>query len=683
MPEPSPRRLILLTLTVLTTAPSSRADDPVSGVEAALAREIIGPRLAQAETQEFCALRVARMPEVATPEQWTAQIEAYRRQVLPKVVLRGEAAAWNDAPSRVEWLETIEGGPGYTIRKLRYEAMPGLWIPALLYEPEKLSSKVPVVLNVNGHEAVGKSADYKQIRCINLAKRGMLALNVEWFGMGQFRTPRFRHSLINTIDLCGTSGIALHYLMLKRGIDVLLGHDSADPARVAVTGLSGGGWQTIFISGLDPRVTLADPVAGYSSFLTRVREFEDLGDSEQTPCDLGLFVDYTHLTAMRAPRPTLLTFNAKDDCCFAAGHALPPLVDAARPIYSLYGAEDKLRTHVNEDPGTHNYGLDNRLAFYAMLADHFYAGDTSFAREELPYEGEVKTAEELNVALPESNLDFAGVAERLAAALPRQKELPREKSELERWQADARLRLRGIVRPFDPHTTVQEIESREESGLKTTWWKLKVGAAWTVPVVELQRGDPRGTTLLLADEGRKSVSSRVDALLKEHQRVVVIDPFLIGESKVASHEYLFALLVATVGERPLGVQAGQVMAAARWLAQRTGGQPVTLENVGRRSSVIGLVAAALEPTAVRGLVLRKPMGSLRELVDQLAEYDDSPELFCFGLLEGFDLWQIAALVAPRDVTIEEADPRATSEYAKLNEIRQALQSDANRGTGDK
>ena len=85
----------------------------------------------------------------------------------------------------VVWLDTLEGGPGYRIKKLRYEALPGLWVPALLYEPETLEGKVPAVLNVNGHDSKGKSADYKQIRCINQAKRGMLALNIEWLGMGQ------------------------------------------------------------------------------------------------------------------------------------------------------------------------------------------------------------------------------------------------------------------------------------------------------------------------------------------------------------------------------------------------------------------------------------------------------------------------------------------------------------------
>src|SRR5262249_9959345 len=161
------------------------------------------------------------------------------------------------------------------------------------------------------------------------------------------------------------------YLSMSRGIDILLEQPHADATRVAVAGLSGGGWQTIFISSLDTRVTLSNPVAGYSSFHTRVKNGSDLGGSEQTPVDLGATADYMHRTAIRAPKPTLLTFNAKDNCCFKADHALPPLLEGCGPIYKLYGRENALRSHVNEDPGDHNFGLDNRQAYYAMVADFF------------------------------------------------------------------------------------------------------------------------------------------------------------------------------------------------------------------------------------------------------------------------------------------------------------------------
>ncbi len=196
--------------------------------------------------------------------------------------------------------------------------------------------------------------------------------------------------------------------------------EHADPDRVAVTGLSGGGWQTIFISSLDTRVKLTNPVAGYSSFKTRVWHLKDLGDSEQTPNDLATICDYTHLTAMMAPRPTLLTYNLHDDCCFEGAYALEPLLNAAKPIFRLYDKEQSLRSHVNDDPpAKHNYEVDNRQQHYRMLGDFFYPGDEKFDAREIPSDGEVKSEEALRVAMPDENLDFNKLALSLCGNLPR------------------------------------------------------------------------------------------------------------------------------------------------------------------------------------------------------------------------------------------------------------------------
>ena len=156
-------------------------------IEKQLARRILTADQSLEEVQAFCESRVPDVPEFKHPEEWLKESNRIRSEVLDKIVFRGkQAKRWRTAKSKAIWDEVIEGLPGYRIRKLRFEIVPGWWAPALLYEPEKISGKVPVVVNVNGHGRTGKASPQKQIRCINQAKRGMLALNVEWIGLGQF-----------------------------------------------------------------------------------------------------------------------------------------------------------------------------------------------------------------------------------------------------------------------------------------------------------------------------------------------------------------------------------------------------------------------------------------------------------------------------------------------------------------
>lgn len=641
------RSLLLASLVFATSLLSSPAQTNL--LAPLLARNIIGPNLALAEIQSYTENRVPLMPALKSAAEWENEAARLRREALNDVIFRGEASQWRDAKSKVEWLDTIAGGPGYTIRKLRYEALPGLWIPALLYLPEKITGKVPVHLAVNGHDAVGKAAPYKQIRCINLAKRGVISLNAEWLGMGQLRSPGFAHYTMNQLDLCGSSGIAPFYLAMSRALDILLALPEADPQRVAVSGLSGGGWQTIFISALDTRVTLANPVAGYSSFRTRARNFGDLGDSEQTPSDLATVVDYTHLTAMLAPRGALLTYNAKDQCCFATGHALQPLLDAAQPVFKLFKADAKLRWHSNHVPGTHNFDQENREVFYRMLGDTFFPGDTKFDAKELAVEAEVKKAEELNVPLPADNLDFNQLATRLAKDLPRGISTALSVVPSSRLQQAQRALLGGAVHAKHYTVTAELAGAETTNDVTATHWRLRMGDAWTVPAVELTQGAPRTTVILVGDVGRKGLSAEAAQLLADGHRVVAVDPFYFGESRIAQKDFLFALLVAAVGDRPLGLQASQLTATARWLSTERKLGPVKLISVGPRASVFSTVAAALEEKAIAGLELRNPLSSLKEVIAKNVGVNQQPELFCFGLLEQFDVPQLRALVAPRPV----------------------------------
>ena len=588
--------------------------------------------------------------------------------MLDKVIFRGEAVKWRDMKAKVEWLDTIPGGPGYTIRKLRYEAAPGMWIPALLYQPDKLEGKVPVIMNVNGHSgAIGKAENQKQMRCINQARRGMIALNVEWIGMGQLNTNGFAHATMNQLDLCGTSGVAPFYLSMMHGLDILLSLEHADPQRVAVTGLSGGGWQTIFISALDTRVKLSTPVAGYSSFRTRAYHFQDLGDSEQTPNDLATIVDYTHLTAMLAPRAALLIYNIKDNCCFQSGYALPPLLDAARPIFSLFGKDESLRFHINEDPGTHNYELDNRQALYRALGDYFYPGDKTFDATEIPAaDGEVKTREQLLVDLPAKNEDFNTLALALTKNLPRQGDLPGEQPARLKWQESARKELTRTVKPKEFRVLASEAAHETAGDVTATYWKFNLDDGWTVPATEFSQENSKQTAILLTDAGRAKAGADAARLLAAGYRVIAVDPLNIGESAVPRYGWLFCMLISAVGDRPLGIQASQIAAIARW-ADIKYKAAVTIVATGPRTSASALVAAALETRSIGSVELHGSLASFKELIEKNEAYNGSygMELYCYGLLEAVDIKQIVAMVAPRPVTFVSPSERAKTELGGL------------------
>lgn len=741
------RQLVYSSLLLISLVCGQLSAQEMSSVfEDALKRRLIDPELPLKEVQEFTERRIKPVPEFQTVAQWEAFEKETRQRLLDEVVLRGEAAQWAQGPTVSQEMDVIEM-EDYRIRKLRYEAVPGLWIPALLYEPKNLTGKVPVVLNVNGHDGKGKAADYKQTRCINQVKRGMLALNLEWVGMGQLRTPGFVHYKMNQLDLCGTSGIAVHYLSQKRGIDILLQHPHADPERVAVAGLSGGGWQTIFISSLDDRVTLANPVAGYSSFSTRARFQSDLGDSEQTPSDLATLADYSLLTAMLAPHAALLTNNVADQCCFKAEHAQPPLVQAASPIYELYDRRARLRTHVNHDPGSHNFQQDNREQLYRMIGDHFYGGlqpvvgkfkpdaleqhdltrqeveqflgngavpfedkptglfaeikellreqapdfhrpdivfqlsrhfdgqtpetladleipvdDSSvklsdviqltplkrphfrpdYSWQEIDCQEEIKSAEELEVPLGENNSDFHQLAKSLANQIS-QLDVPDDATE--EWYRSEREELQQLVSFHD--WEVQALLEKEEQheDLVIRYWWLRVGGLWTVPATEfLPAPNATRCQILISEEGRAALGEQVTKAVNQGDRVLAIDPFYFGESKISQRDFLYALLVATTGERNLGIQSSQLAAISAWARKSHPTTELVLTTTGRRSTLIALVASACAPHAVDELSLHGIFNSLKDVIKEDIAVNQQPELFCFGLLVKYDTSHLLTLI---------------------------------------
>jgi len=407
---------LLLAIAILVTPVCAQTE--ADHLRPILKDEILPPQIATFQLRQYILHHVAKPPAPTSAEQWTAEAASLRKRLLDDVVFHGWPREWVEAPPKVEEIGVI-AGKGYRIRKLRYEIIPGFQSVALLYEPENVHGKIPAVLNVNGHVGPpGKSVEYKQKRCITFARHGIQALNLEWFSFGELNQSGNQHAFGHHLDLVGANGVGLFYLAMRKGLDYLYDHPNTDRTRVGVTGLSGGGWQTIVLSSLDNRVRVTVPVAGYSSIVSRVeaKEFGDLGDFEQSATDMFDGVDFTHLTAMMAPRPTLLIYNAEDDCCFRAAMTKPFVFDAIRPIFGLYGKQDLLNWHENRDPGTHNYQLDNRTQAYHFLSRQFHL---PLFEEDAEVASEIKNPDDLRVGLPENNLTILDLARKMAGQINR------------------------------------------------------------------------------------------------------------------------------------------------------------------------------------------------------------------------------------------------------------------------
>ena len=487
----------------------------------ALSRKLLRKRHTRI-MMDYYAEKLPRLEPPASATEWKSRTARIRRDLLKKVFLTGLDPDVNDRPPDVRWRGVLKGN-GYRIRKLHYEGYPGMRIPALLYEPENLRGKVPAVLNPNGHHRGGKAMDYKQVRCINLAKRGMLALNFEFIGMGELQGS-LNHMQQAHVDLCGVAGVSAMYLAMKRGLDVLLAHEHADPDRVAMTGLSGGGWQTAVLTAIDERIGVSVPVSGHSPIWHRAtRRWQDHGDLEQTPVDLCTVADYDTLTAMFAPRPALLVHSVNDSI-FRPEFMRPALYTPARKVYEKLGASDRIGFYANEDPGTHNYEKDIRERLYELLKKSW---DLDIRTEDIPCDDEIRTEWELNVGLPPGNPTFLSIAGDLA------RRLPEKRSAADSRRQDRR-RLSTVLRLPSAYAVESRtaLKSRTLAGVSISHHLLKMDR-WNVPVTEF---DPRGSSdvlLVLPENGRAGAARAVKNALEAGKRVFAADLLAFGEQVIA------------------------------------------------------------------------------------------------------------------------------------------------------
>jgi dienelactone hydrolase len=652
-----------------------------AGLSAQINRNQPQPILSQAiqsadvvefQLRQYLMKLVPPLPSPKTAEEWTRESRRLREHGLG-IIFHGWPTEWVDAPPKFEDIGLIPSGKGYRTRKLRFEIVPGFWSTALLYEPENVKGKVPATLNLNGHTPQGKAAEYKQKRCINNALQGMYALSLEWLGMGELGGSENSHWCGAHLNLVGACATGLFYLAMRKGLDYLCEHPNVDAKRIGVAGLSGGAWQTITLSALDERVAAAVPVSGYFALISGIERLNDVGDIEYNAPDLKVQCDSAVLTAMRAPRPTLLIYGAEDEYGIRATMEKPHLYDDIKPFFQLYGKEAAFAWHENIDPGTHNFLLDNRQRSYAFFTEHF---GMPVVNREIPVNDQIKTDEELTVGLPPNNLTILGLARKLAAA-NRRSAPPADPQARSRWARSATTRLNEVVR-YEPVNLKHAwpVSSTKNKGMETVSYRLEYTNDLSATAVWLKAIDAPAQspiTVVINDEGMQAVrpeeftepatmrlpsANSIAWRLNQGEQVLALNVLFVGDAspdKLGSPKSLwdpsalYTQLLASLGERPIGLEAAQLLAATKWLQEKTKAQSARVESTGIRTQVIALIASALQPATYSELLVREGMPSFGYLLEKPVAYQDAPDLFCLDLYKEFDIPELIALAHPTKV----------------------------------
>ena len=278
------------------------------------------------------AITDAAAAEVHDKDVWEPLREKRREEMREMLGL----LPWPErTPLKAHVTGTIDRG-AYVIEKLSFESMPRIYVTANLYRPKQLTGKVPAVIYVCGHaySPYGDKTKYQR-HGISLAKNGYVALVLDSLQIAE--TFALHHGVASQQMpdwyARGYSPAGVEVWNAMRAIDYLETRPEVDANRIGMTGRSGGAAMTWFTAAVDPRVKVAIPVMGISTYAANLA-----ANTQRHHCDCMFLVNslrhgLLHQGALIAPRPLLMA-HGKLDVLFP----VPGYEEFERVISGLYGS---------------------------------------------------------------------------------------------------------------------------------------------------------------------------------------------------------------------------------------------------------------------------------------------------------------------------------------------------------
>lgn len=292
------------------------------------------------------AMRLEALQDVNTRAAWERIRPRRYREYMQSMGL-------DPLPARAD-LDCVDRGAfrgeGFTGRRVGFQLLPDCWSSACLFYPDPLpESPAPGVLYVCGH---GPNGIYGyQHHPIFWARRGYVCLIVDTLEQGD--NPGEHHALETARQ---EAWLSLGYTPAggevwnaMRALDILEADPRVDPARLAVTGLSGGGACSFHLAVADDRIKAVSTLCGVSTPYDAIVNRHLISHCNCIyPLNLHRH-DTSVFAALIAPRAALFCF-ADDDNIFHPDVARD-MVERTRRVYALYG--DASRCEIVSCPGKH------------------------------------------------------------------------------------------------------------------------------------------------------------------------------------------------------------------------------------------------------------------------------------------------------------------------------------------
>ena len=284
--------------------------------------------------------------------QWPEKREKWRAELKDMLGLAPEPPKGDLKPVVTGTLE----GDGYVIEKLHFQPLPKLYLAANLYRPKEVKAPLPTILYVCGHSHVEKDGvsfgnkTHYHHHGIWFAQHGYVCLmldTVQWGEIlgehhGTYRLGRWWWGSR------GYTPAGVEAWNCVRALDYLETRPEVDRTRFGVTGRSGGGAYSWWITAIDDRIKVACPTAGITTLHNHV-----VDGCVEGHCDC-MFMnnfrrwDYVKVAALAAPRPLLILNTDKDDIFPLDG--VYAIYRGARGLYKTLDAEKNIGLQIAEGP---------------------------------------------------------------------------------------------------------------------------------------------------------------------------------------------------------------------------------------------------------------------------------------------------------------------------------------------